>query len=172
MAGTADPPWPKEYHIAYGIMFNIKSWVKEEEVRVFVLPSHCYFWWSLAFPEVSKHLPACGNWWMNSLPCFACAGGFCFIYYIVFISSHKYSNFYPSDSLLHPTREEYGCSCMVLNFWLWLNHETAFLVTETSRYLFHIHYCTVTQILKLRMLQLSVLQRVLKIVYCPLYASE
>lgn len=55
---------------------------------------------------MAEPLPAFRKWQMNSLLCFAllqCAG---FARPVtVFISTHEFSRFYPSDSLCYPTGE-------------------------------------------------------------------
>jgi len=52
---------------------------------------------------MAEQLPADGKQGLNSLFCFACVLGFCFTYLTVFISTHEFSQFYPSDSVPHPT---------------------------------------------------------------------
>lgn len=51
-------------------------------VTVFVFPRNHYMWWSPAFLEMAKHLPANGKELINSLFCFACIGRFWFPYYL------------------------------------------------------------------------------------------
>ena len=72
-------------------------------------------------------------WWevMNSFLCFACECSFCFTYYTVFISSHEFSHLYSSDSLPHPTRQEWVSGCLVLSCHLGLNHDIPSPVSDT-----------------------------------------
>ena len=49
-------------------------------VMAFVFPSNPYMWWSPAFLGMAELLPADRKEWTNSLVCFACVHGFCFIY--------------------------------------------------------------------------------------------
>ena len=125
-AGTADPNWPKGYSIPYDVAQHIK--LGEEEGRGgcsewwhFVFPGNRYVWRSPAFLEMAEHLPADGKRWMTSLFCFACMCSFCFPYETVFISTHEFSHFYPSDSLPHPTGGEWVSGCVVLSCQLRLN---------------------------------------------------
>lgn len=53
------------------------------------------------FLQMAKHLPANEKQWMNSLACFACTFRLFFTYWTVFIPTHKFPHFYPSNSLLH-----------------------------------------------------------------------
>lgn len=46
-------------------------------------------------------IPPCR--WAGATAFFPCAGSFCFTSPVVFIPSHKFSHFYLSDSLPHPT---------------------------------------------------------------------
>jgi len=60
---------------------------------------------------------------MNSLFCLAGTHSFCFTYSTVFILAQEFSQFYPSDSLPHPTGGERVSSCGVLNCQPGLDHD-------------------------------------------------
>lgn len=90
----------------------------------FVSPHHHHTWRNSALPDMSEHLPANGKWWMNSLICFGCLSCFCFVFWTVFISVHKFSYFYSSNSLLHSTQGERMSSCALLSYHLGLTHNS------------------------------------------------
>jgi len=82
MAGTVDPRWPNWYPIPDDIVLSNKIRRKGGRfgVMAFVFPSNYYTWWSPAFTEIIKHLPANQIEWKKCLPYFACASSFCFTY--------------------------------------------------------------------------------------------
>lgn len=61
---------------------------------------------------------------MNPLFCFACLHSFCVTCYTVFISTHVFSHFFPTDPLLHPTGRERVSSCVGLGCQLGLKLNT------------------------------------------------
>lgn len=110
-AGKDDPKWPKRYS---SIILSNKSTVKEWGRRhlgvlhmLSVFPSMLYSWWSPAFLEIAKYLTMASDEWIPYFALFACAN-FSFNFSIVFISTHEFFYLYTSDSLPHPTWEEWA----------------------------------------------------------------
>lgn len=82
-AGIGDPSWLQEYSIPHGMRLSKKSLGKEEHMNVWgdgVFPSHYHMDCSPAFLQLAEHLPDHVKQQINSLFCFACLHGFCFIY--------------------------------------------------------------------------------------------
>lgn len=75
-----------------------RKWVISGEM-VFVIPSHCYMWWSPAFLEMAEHLPAGGKWQIDFLFCFVCVNYFSFTYWTVFISTMSFFPFLIPSSI-------------------------------------------------------------------------
>lgn len=72
---------------------------------------------------MAEHSPAYGTGWMSFFFCFACVHSFSFTYLNVFISTQKFSYFYPSSSHPHPGGGECVRGGVVLSCQLRLNND-------------------------------------------------
>lgn len=103
--GTADPEWPQGYPRLDGIMLSVstkRDWgVYSDGVCLPKAPTCCEALLSWRIYEWILCLTiGTGEW----IPGFAfLPRRFCFCYETVVISNHKFSLFYPSHLLLHPT---------------------------------------------------------------------
>lgn len=83
-------------------------------------------------------------WWMKSLFYFACVHDFCFLCWTVFVSSHKFSHFYSSNSLPHCSGREWAsgsvgpsCQSYFLNFFF-LNQWITLLIGAIKNFVLSI----------------------------------
>lgn len=129
----------REREVVWGRRPHSKAQISFIRVTMsFVFPSHWCMWWNSTFLEILESLPAHGAYWMNSLLCIALLyfASLCFAllclhahlylsYYIVFISVHKFCQFFSSNSLLHPSYVNEGVNELLCGFscQLGLNHK-------------------------------------------------
>lgn len=96
-------------------------------VMEFVFPTHYFLMVRPCFPGWTAACP-----WevLNEFPAFHCLHAqLFFTYWTLFISTHAFSYFYPSESLPHPSG--WGLSgCMGLSWQLGLNHDTTYHVND------------------------------------------
>lgn len=105
--GTFLTMWHQAQHTGLG--GRRRKW---GAVMRFVLPNHHYMGWSPAFLGIAQHLPAQGQQWINYFFLFHIYSQLLlYLLNCIYIPTHKFSQFYPSNSLPHPA--EWG-----VNEWL------------------------------------------------------